>query len=1078
MSSNKKYWKSVEELNENSSIVEALQQNEFVEEIPTDEFLGDKDSLESSSTSRRDFLKYVGFSTAAASLAACEGPVIKSIPYIVQPKEIIPGVANYYATTIADGFDFASVLVKTREGRPIKIENNTDASSNGIANARVNASVLGLYDNLRVKSPMKGESAISWDTFLSETTSKLKGLNGKQIVLLTQSMPSPSTNKLIAAFKTKYGNVDHVAYDAVSESATLDAYQAKYGSRGMANYDFSKAMTIVAVGADFLGDWQGGGFESAYAKKRIPANGKMSRHIQFESNMSLSGANADKRVPLTPSQQKLALAKLYSYVTGVALPGSLPEVLDKAVKDAAKELSQAGSNGVVVSGIQDVNAQTTVLEINEHLRSKAFDPKTTIKTRLGSNKAVTQLVADMKAGKVGAIIMNGVNPMYTLPNASDFTEGLAKTELSVAFSMKQDETSTNCQYIAATPHNLESWGDFEFKSGHYSMMQPTIRPLFDTKQFQEVLMSWTETSGSYRDYLKSVWTESVLNGSSFNKAVQDGVFISGSTGIGSAGSITTTSTELEDEKDRTFLGGVIHDVAVGVGIKEEDEDEYKTTTTSNNGNNVGAASVLTGGTAARALANSAKDGNLELSLYTKVGMGDGQQANNPWLQEFPDPITRTSWDNYITVSQADAKAYGLINENVANGGLNGSYVDVTVNGVTVPKVPVLIQPGQAKGSVGMAFGFGRTSKALKDEMKTGVNAYPLYQGFNSVQEVTISKVGGEHEFACVQLHNTLMGRGDIIKETTLEIFNTKDKKHWNAIPQVSLNHIETPVTSPDVDLWDEFDRSIGHHFNLSIDLNACTGCGSCVIACHAENNVPVVGKSEMRRSRDMHWLRIDRYYSSEDTFKDDLDKKNNISGLSSSLSEFGELENPADSPQVVFQPVMCQHCNHAPCETVCPVAATAHGRQGQNHMAYNRCVGTRYCANNCPYKVRRFNWFLYNKNDEFDYYMNDDLGRMVLNPDVVVRSRGVMEKCSMCIQKTQKTILDAKRDGRLVNDGEFQTACSAACGNGAMMFGDINDKESKITALKEDDRMYHLLEYVGTKPNVIYQTKVRNTSKA
>jgi molybdopterin-containing oxidoreductase family iron-sulfur binding subunit len=420
---------------------------------------------------------------------------------------------------------------------------------------------------------------------------------------------------------------------------------------------------------------------------------------------------------------------------------------------------------------------------------------------------------------------------------------------------------------------------------------------------------------------------------------------------------------------------------------------------------------------------------------------------------------------------------GLVNKNVANGGLNGSYVDVTVNGATVSNVPVIIQPGQAKGSVGMAFGYGRTS-GLKSEMQTGVNAYPLYQDFNTSQDVTLTKVAGEHEFACVQLHNTLMGRGDIIKETSLEIFNTKDKRVWNKVPEVSLNHIETPVTSPDVDLWDEFDRSIGHHFNLSIDLNACTGCGACVIACHAENNVPVVGKTEMRRSRDMHWLRIDRYYSSEDSFEGDNDKKNNISGLGSSLSEFGEMESPADNPQVAFQPVMCQHCNHAPCETVCPVAATAHGRQGQNHMAYNRCVGTRYCANNCPYKVRRFNWFLYNKNDEFDYYMNDDLGRMVLNPDVTVRSRGVMEKCSMCIQKTQKTILDAKRDGRPIKDGEFQTACSAACGNGAMIFGDINDKESKIAALKEDDRMYHLLESVGTKPNVIYQTKVRNTSKA
>jgi len=1092
MSSNKKYWKSVEELNENSSIVEALQQNEFVEEIPTDEFLGDKESLESSSTSRRDFLKYVGFSTAAASLAACEGPVIKSIPYIVQPTEITPGVANYYATTIADGFDFASVLVKTREGRPIKIENNTDAATNGTANARVNASILGLYDSLRVKSPMKEGSKISWDTFMSETTSKLNGLNGKAIVLLTQSLPSPSTNKLIAEFKSKYGNVSHVAYDAVSESATLDAYQAKYGVRGMANYDFSKATTIVSIGADFLGDWQGGGFDSDYAKKRVPANGKMSRHIQFESNMSLAGANADKRVPLTPSEQKLALAKLYSYVTGVALPGSLPEALDTAVKAAAKELSLAGSNAVVLTGIQDVNAQTTVLEINEHLKSKAFDPKTTIKTRQGNDKAVSQLVADMKAGKVGAIIMNGVNPLYTLPNAADFKEGLAKTDLSIAFSMKQDETSTNCQYIAAAPHYLESWGDIEIKAGHYSMMQPTIRPLFDTKQFQEVLMSWINTSGSYRDYLKSVWTQSILNGASFNKAIQDGVFVTGSNGFGSNGSttITTSTTELQDKKDRTFLGGVIHDVAVGVGIKEEDKDQYVTSTSSTTVGSVDVASVLTGGTAARALAASVKEGGFELSLYTKTGMGDGQQANNPWLQEFPDPITRTTWDNYLTVSQADAEKLGLENWNVANGGLNGSYAKISVKGAEAITVPVLIQPGQAKGSVGLSFGFGRTSNALKEEMKTGVNAYPLYQNFNAIQNVTIEKATGEHEFACVQLHNTLMGRGDIIKETSLEIFNTKDKKHWNAIPEVSLNHVETPVTSPDVDLWDEFDRSVGHHFNLSIDLNACTGCGACVIACHAENNVPVVGKSEMRRSRDMHWLRIDRYYSHQDTFAEDIEEKEATDGLGlgnymfgdresdGSLSTFSRLEAPDDNPQVVFQPVMCQHCNHAPCETVCPVAATAHGRQGQNHMAYNRCVGTRYCANNCPYKVRRFNWFLYNQNDEFDYYMNDDLGRMVLNPDVVVRSRGVMEKCSMCIQMTQKSILDAKRDGRPVKDVEFQTACSAACGSGAMVFGDVNDKESKVTELKEDDRMYHLLEYVGTKPNVFYHTKVRNISKA
>jgi molybdopterin-containing oxidoreductase family iron-sulfur binding subunit len=787
-------------------------------------------------------------------------------------------------------------------------------------------------------------------------------------------------------------------------------------------------MTIVSVGADFLGDWQGGGFDSGYSKNRVPDHGKMSRHIQFESNMSLTGANADQRVPLTPTEQKLALAKLYSYVVGGSVSGTLPEHIEEAVKKAASQLKKAGSNGLVVTGIQDVNAQTVALEINEALGSKAFDKATPLKTRQGSDNAVAKLVADMKAGTVGAIIMSGVNPIYSLPNGSDFVEGLKKVELSVTFSMKEDETSTQTQYIAATPHYLESWGDVEIKKGHYALTQPTIRPLFDTRQFQEALLKWTGNDVSYYDYIKDAWGTTILGESSFNKALHDGVFV---------GAIETV-------------------------VEDTTKAEEKVETPSGN--------------AARALASSAKlNGGLELTLYTKVGMGDGQQANNPWLQEFPDPLTRASWDNYLTISKADADEKGLVNTHVATGALNGSYANVTVNGTTI-KVPVMIQPGQAKGSVGLALGYGRTN-GLKEEMQTGVNAYAFYQGFNTVQNVTVEATAGEHEFASVQLHNTLMGRGDIVKETTLEIFNTSDRNVWNKVPTVSLNHVETPVTSPDVDLWEEFDRSIGHHFNLSIDLNACTGCGACVIACHAENNVPVVGKTEVRRSRDMHWLRIDRYYSSEESFEGDNEKKEEIKGLGI-IGALEEMESPGYNPQVVFQPVMCQHCNHAPCETVCPVAATSHGRQGQNQMAYNRCVGTRYCANNCPYKVRRFNWFLYNGNDEFDYHMNDDLGRMVLNPDVVVRSRGVMEKCSMCIQKTQKTILDAKRDGREIKDGEFQTACSAACSNGAMAFGDINDKDSKVAKLLKDDRMYHLLESVGTKPNVQYHTKVRNTTEA
>ena len=1036
MASNKKYWKSEAELNPNDSIVEALRNNEFTEEIPVDEFLGDKENLSSSNTSRRDFLKYVGFSTAAATVAACEGPVHKSIPYVVQPDNIVPGVANYYATTIADGFDFASILVKTREGRPIKIENNTDAKVNGGANARVQASVLSLYDSKRVQGPMANGEPVEWKVLDATVKAKLNALKGsnKQVVLLTQTYASPSTTKLISEFKAAYGeNVNHVVYDAISEDAALNAFNKAYGERALPDYDFEKADLIVSFGADVLGDWQGGGYDSGYAKGRVPKNGKMSRHVQLEANMSLTGANADKRYPMTPTQQKIALAKLYGKLNGSSVGGGTSDV-DEAVDKVAAEIKKAGSKAVVVSGLNDENAQTVVLAINKLLASEAFDVEKPKYVRQGDAAKVAKLVADMNAGRVGALIMDGVNPVYTLPNAEEFVSGLEQVDVSVDFAYINDETAQASSYVAAASHYLESWGDAEFKKGQYSLMQPAIRELFDTKQFQTALLTWMGVEKTYYEYIKETWSTDLLQGGSWNKALQDGVY-----------------------------------VAPVVAVEE--------TATSDSGEEQ--PEIVPIASALRSLVNSTSPGT-ELVLYSKVGMGDGRQANNPWLQEFPDPISRVSWDNYVTVSKADAEAWGLENTIEADGGLNGGYVNLTVDGKVLESVPVIVQPGQTVGTVGLSYGYGRKA-GMQEEMAIGVNAYTLYGNFSDVQSVTVEKASGVHEFACVQSQKTLMGRGDIIKETTLEIFNTKDHAEWNPMPHVSLNHNEIPVTSPDADLWDEFDRSIGHHFNLSIDLNACTGCGACVIACHAENNVPVVGKAEMRRSRDMHWLRIDRYYSSEETFEGDNEKKEEMDGLwgeKGSLGGFREMEDPSANPQVAFQPVMCQHCNHAPCETVCPVAATSHSRQGQNHMAYNRCVGTRYCANNCPYKVRRFNWFLYSDNDEFDFNMNNDLGKMVINPDVNVRSRGVMEKCSMCIQMTQKTILDAKRDGRVIKDGEFQTACSAACSSGAMVFGDINDHDSKVAELKEDDRMYHLLEHVGTKPNVFYHVKVRNTNEA
>ena len=1012
MASNKKYWKSVEELKENSSIVEKLQKSEFIEDIPTDKFLGDKEALDSGDTSRRDFLKYVGFSTAVASLAACEGPVVNSIPYVVKPDDLIPGIPDYYASSIADGFDFANILVKVREGRPIKIEPNKD-SLNGITNARVQASVLSLYDNNRLRGPLSKGEDTDYATLDNEVKAQLETIkaNGGKIVLLTGTTASPSLAKLAGEFKEAYGNVEHIAYDAVNEDAALNAFQKMYGQRVLPDYDFSKAEVIVSVGADFLGDWQGGNFSAGYSKGRKPINGKMSRHIQFESNMTLTGGNSDKRIIVKPSEQHQVISKLYEAIVNGKNSGSAP--IDDAVNKAVAQIRKAGNKAVVVTGVQDENAQLLALAINAHLQSAVIDVNSTKNVRQGDTTKVDALIKDMAAGKIGALLISNINPVYSLSNGTEFAEALKNVSLSVAFTMSANQTSEHAQYVVATPHFLESWGDVEIKKGHYGLTQPTIKPLFNTRQLEDTLLAWNGSDVQYYDYIKSHWQSALLGGKSWNKTLQEGTLVM------------------------------------------------------NHGGDAAMANEIDLSGASAALAKTA-GAEMELTVYAKTGLGDGQQANNPWLQELPDPITRTTWDNYLLISRIDAERLGLTNRTADNGALDGDLVNVVAEGVTLNNVPVYIQPGQAAGSVAIAVGYGRTD--LKDDMNVGINAYPLSKG--SFQSVSIEKTAGEHKFACVQLHHTIMGReGEITKETTLEHFVTKPKEEWNHAPMFSLDHQE--VTQDKVDLWEKFDDSLGTKFNLSVDLATCTGCAACVVSCHAENNVPVVGKHEIRVSRDMHWLRIDRYYSSDMTVAQG--KEDGTFGTGDFFKAQGE---PSDAPEVSFQPVMCQHCNHAPCETVCPVAATSHGRQGQNQMAYNRCIGTRYCANNCPYRVRRFNWFKYANNNEFDFNMNNELGRMVLNPDVTVRSRGVMEKCSFCIQKTQLTILNAKKEGRAVKDGEFSTACSDACPNGSLVFGDVNDESSEVAHLSEDDRSFKLLDFVGTKPNVFYQLKVKNTTEA
>ncbi|WP_297888076.1 4Fe-4S dicluster domain-containing protein [uncultured Capnocytophaga sp.] len=949
------------------------------------------ENIHNISTSRRDFLKFLGFSTAVAALAGCEGAVHKTIPYVIQPESIVAGEANYYATCIADGFDFASVLVKTREGRPIAVLRNPEAKAGGAVNARILASVLSLYDEHRNPSPTLSQGGELWqqlDTKAITALEKAKA-EGKQIVMLSQTLASPSSYALIELLKEKYPTFKLVEYDTISEEATIRAFEKRCGLRAMPDYDFSKAKLIVSFDADFLGDWNGGGYEAGYVQGRIPskANG-MSRHIQLEANLSLTGANADERIALTPQQLKVALAQFYIFLTEyqTSHPEDLSAEINEKLKAIADEVKKAGSDAVIITGIDKDNAQELTFALNKRLKSKAFIPETPILTRKGDvTWKFKPLLTDMNEGKVGVLFINNLNPLYSLPNAEAFAAGLKKVPFSVSFAMRADETAQQTTLWAPQPHYLESWGDVEFKYGHYGLMQPCIRPLFNTKQWQDCFLQWAGHKESYYHFIKAHWEAHILKGFSWEQALHDGTFV-------------------DNEKRFDF--------------EQQEEERLSLFRTKESFTDISISQLLI----------SQTESPFELTLYTSTALGDGQQANNPWLQELPDPIHRTTWDNFLTMHPTDAQTLGIENWHTADGALDGHQAKISANGKSII-APVLITPAQAQGSVGIALGYGRKA-GIQTEMQIGVNAFPLYKDHCKNQGVQIEKADGTHEFACLQLQNELVGRKNILKEISLDTFLNSSVEVWNPQPSKTKKAFTTP-----------------HHFKLSIDLNACTGCAACVIACHAENNVPVVGKEEVRRSRDMHWLRIDRYESREN-----------------------------EQRCVGFQPVMCQHCNNAPCETVCPVIATAHGQQGQNQMAYNRCVGTRYCANNCPYKVRRFNWFQYSENKQFNYNMNNEIGRMVLNPDVTVRSRGVMEKCSLCIQNTQAVILKAKREGRAVAPGEFNNvvACAAACNTGAMVFGDANEEGSKIAQLSASDRMYQLLAELNTDPNVVYQVKVRN----
>lgn len=981
-----KYWRSLEEKNNPAEFKKSEIQAEYEHK---------KAVLQNENgSSRRDFLKAFGFTVAGSALvASCKKPVEKAIPYLIKPEEVTPGKASYYASTYFDANEYCSILVKVRDGRPIKIEGNelSPVSRKGTS-ARVQASLLNLYDDARFKGPKKNGTATTWqlaDTEIISTLEKLKSEN-KPLLFLTGTVISPSFREVIRAFMAAYPNVNWIRYDAVPSSGILKANLASFGKQEIPDYHFDKAEVIVSFGADFLGTWLSPvEYTAKYAAGRDLKSGRrMSRHYQLEAGLSLSGANADVRIPCKPSEETALLVDLYNELlrlSGKEDPSGKQSRHD--IGQVAQDLWAHYGNSIVISASNSVNNQLIVNAINQMLGNfgKAITFDRPLLTKQGTDEDLNSFINELQGGNVGGVIFADVNPVYDHPQGEIIAESIKTLELSVSLADRNDETTDLCQWVCPGTHFLESWGDAEPKTGVYSLIQPAIQKLFDSRQTEETLLRWTGNQIAYYDFLQQYWN-SVLY------------------------PLQNEYGNFRDFWNNTLQKGVFEIAVSPVSVDYSD---------------AGLADALK--------PDSAAPDGWEVVLYESVALACGKYANNPWLQELPDPIAKISWDNFASVPVEWAEKNKIINESV-----------ITVNGI---ELPVFVQPGQADNTIAVALGYGRKI-AGKTGNGVGVNLFPMVSTDSDgrhffIQGVSVGTTAKKYPLALSQTHHSMEGR-PIVRETTFEDWS-KNPASGNEIREYHLKHYTT--------LYDKVEFP-GHHWGLAVDLNSCTGCGNCTIACQVENNIPVIGKEQVRNRRIMHWIRIDRYFS-------------------------GQPQNPL----VSFQPVMCQHCDNAPCENVCPVAATPHSSEGLNQMAYNRCVGTRYCLNNCPYRVRRFNWLQFTGNDKFDYAANSDLGRMVLNPDVTVRSRGVVEKCSFCIQRIQEKKHLAKTEQRPIRDGEIEPACVQSCPSGAFTFGDMNDTGSRVFRLigkssdpeiPGDPRNYHLLEELHTLPSVGYLTKIRN----
>ena len=1077
--SGKEYWRSVEEY------VDSPEFEDFVKE----EYPAHAEEWDSS-LSRRNFIKVMGASLAFAGLSGCViQPAEKIIPYVTQPEGLMPGKAQYYATAMTVGGVSTGLFAKAHEGRPTKIEGNPfHPGSRGGTDVYAQASILNLYDPDRSKGHYFRATSTSWKEFINKFRAAVeenRNDGGSGVRILTGTIGSPTTISQIDQIKQEMPNAKWVQYEPINNDSVLQGAKLAFGSPAQPIYSFDKAERVLSLDSDFFAAGNSS-YAKDFAKGRDPEKGEsMIRLYAIETSLSLVGAKADHRIAVKPSEM-VAFAKAVATelgVSGADLSAEEKSAVEKRqdwIKEMAADLKAAGNKTLVVPGErQPAYVHAIANAINSTLGAVGntvtfIDPLVSNADQAQTDQ-MKELVEDIDNGKVKILLVAGTNPTYAAPSDLRLTEErMKKVDVSVHVGERIDETGRLCKWQISGLHFLEDWGDGRAFDGTITLAQPLVKPLYNGRSLHEVLQLMMKENFEMKslDIVKAYWQKQgmkapaaapVANATEATSAEAAATPTPEATPQADAEATPEPpSPELPAEANKNFFGDEDAEPVPDNGTapaptsmtfeqswRKAVHDGFVPNTASP------AKSVALTTAFMSDAPESSGEGSLEVVIMPDPAIYDGRYVNNGWLQELPNPLTKITWDNVALISPNTAQELGVNQdkryEDYAGGALGRSMITtkggnmesdmlkVTVDGTGVEQeVPAWIAPGQPDGVITLFLGYGRShagTVALDSEGNArGYDAYgPLKSSSMWATKGSIENTRVRKNIASTQIHFNMEGR-DLVRNWEVGEIEELGKEH----KAVDYNYKKSLYGNAHKETYEKHDK-----WGMTIDMNACNGCNACVIACQSENNIPVVGKEQVERSREMHWLRIDTYYK-------------------------GDVSEP-DGPH--FQPVLCQQCEQAPCEVVCPVHATVHSAEGLNDMVYNRCIGTRYCANNCPYKVRRFNFLLYQDWDS-------EQAKLMRNPDVTVRSRGVMEKCTYCTQRISAARIEAEKDGRDVRDGEILTACQSACPSDAIAFGNLHDKESKVAKMKENHRNYEILNYeLNTQPRTSYLAGVSNPNK-